>query len=290
LLEILLAQHLRVASAGELFYLPRRLQDPEAKCTCGESVGSCSVWRRLSAELMDLARSKGLGERELVAALRDLESQEALAAYRKGDEPDPERLALYAAVQRILMQSLWRIKPEADFLVDSSKTQRGAAARPLLLSRHLGLPVHVIHLIRDCRGVVASELRGTNRDFERGTPSSKGRRGRTALITWLRAHRAVNHLTGRIGRDKVLRVRFEDLVAAPETVFDRIGAFLDLDISPILAAIENDAVRPVPHMITGNRMRLGPVRLDPAQAAFELPWLYQAPCALASWAAGSPSP
>ena len=82
--------------------------------------------RRLSAELADLARSKGLEAPEVVAALRDLESQKALTAYRKGGTPDSERLALYIAVQRTLMEAMWRINPEAGFLVDSLRTQRRA--------------------------------------------------------------------------------------------------------------------------------------------------------------------
>lgn len=285
LLEILLAQHAAVVSGGELFYVLKRLQDSTTRCTCGESVSTCSFWWDIAARLNDLARQQGASLSELTAEARNLESRSALDAYSNGRGPEGMKLDHYAAIQCVLMEAVCRTKPGASFIVDSSKSEDAAAARPVILGRHLGFDIRVVHLVRSPEGVVASILKGTNREYYRGVRSKKRLRGPRALITWLRANIAVGKIARQIGEDRVIRLRFEDLVARPGETLAKLGAFLGLDVQSIVAATEANEIEPVPHMITGNRMRLEPITLDPQKAETDLPWYYRAPCALAGWVA-----
>ena len=45
LLDILLSQHANVVSGGELFRVLHILEDSAARCSCGELVRECGVWR-----------------------------------------------------------------------------------------------------------------------------------------------------------------------------------------------------------------------------------------------------
>lgn len=282
LLDILLSQHPAVVSGGELARVPRNLDERSMPCTCGETVDSCPLWRDISEEIGSLARDHGLSVRDLRKFTRALEKRSALARYRKGREPDRRILELYATLQSRIIRRLLRTRPEAAFVVDSSKSQGGAAARPLVLCRYLGLDLRIIHLVRNPEAVLSSALKGRNRDLERGIESAGILRGPRALLAWSRANRSVDELVHEIGEDKVMRLPFEDLVRRPEVVLPELGDFLGLDLQCVLDAIADDEIRPPQHMIGGNRVRFGPIRLDARHAQGDIPWYYRGLCAVAA--------
>jgi hypothetical protein len=282
LLEVLLASHPALASAGELFNAARALRDPSAPCTCGKSLGECPLWGGVAVELEALARARGMSVKELAKAVRRVEDREALAGYLRGRSPAAEAVALYRSVQGLVFERVARTRPGASFLLDPSKSEYGAAARPLALRTLLDADLRVLHLVRDPRGVVSSALKGSNKTLIRGEPASDRVTGMRALASWLRVNRGVARVIERLGAERALRVRFEELVAEPTAVVDRICAFLALDPAPILAALEGRELARPEHMIAGNRLRFAPIRLDPSHARAELPWYYALPCAAAA--------
>jgi hypothetical protein len=282
LLEVLLASHPALASAGELFNAARALRDPSAPCTCGKSLGECPLWGEVGRELEALARGRGLTVKDLAKAVRRVEDREALAGYLRGRAPDPDAVALYRAVQEVVLARVARTRPGARFLVDPSKSEYGAAARPIALRVHLDADLRILHLVRDPRGVVASARKGSNKTLIRGEAAGERASGVRALGSWLRVNRGVARVIAKLGAERALRVRFEELVSEPVAAVGRICGFLALDPAPILAALDGRELARPEHMIAGNRLRFAPIRLDPSHARAELPWYYGLPCAAAA--------
>ena len=107
--------------------------------------------------------------------------------------------------------------PEADYLVDSSKAPAQA-----LLARATGLPVVVVHLVRDPRAVAWSHRRAKKPPagaVARVTPQRP-----TAYVTsrWL-ARNA--YIDAKVRPD--IRLRYEDVVADPAAAVGAIRQVLD---------------------------------------------------------------
>ena len=276
LLEVLLAQHPDVLSAGELFNAARALRDPGEPCTCGARLGACPLWGPVAADLQALARTRGMTIKDLAKALRRIEGIGALADHLRGRAPAGD-VELYTAVQRLVLDRVWRTRPAARVLVDPSKSERGAAARPLALQSSLGIDVCVVHLVRDPRGIVSSARRGTNKTIVRGEERRRVS-GPLALASWLQVNRAVEKIVDCLGPGRALRVRFEDLVTRPADTLGAICAFAGLDPAPALAGLASPELRAPEHMIAGNRLRFAPIRLDARQASPVVPWYYRPLC------------
>lgn len=284
LLNILLTQHRRVVSGGELFQAANKLQDPKAQCTCREPVAACPVWRGIAGEIEALAGAHGLDPGGLGKLLRRFDSRRALAGYLGNATRDAGGAALYAEAQHRIFRALRATKPGAAFVVDASKSQGRAAGRPLALHRLAGMDVRVIHLVRNPRGVLASKLKGWNRELEQGIRERRLLRGPRALINWWLANYSVTRLTRAIGRDRVIYMDYEALVGRPAETLQQLGDFLGLDPREMIDAAEGGTIEAAGHAIAGNRMRFHPVRLEPQHAAAAPPWYYRGLCTLAAWA------
>jgi hypothetical protein len=290
LLEVLLGLHPATVSAGELFNAPRALRDPGAPCTCGKSLADCPLWGEVARALEALARARGMTIKDLAKAVRRVEDRDALPHYLSGRPPGGDAVSLYTAVQRVVIEHVVRTRPGARFLIDPSKSEHGAAARPLALRLHLGLDLVVVHLVRDPRGIVASARRGSNKDLIQGDEPSSRASGPRALGSWLRVNRGASRMLQALGPERALRVRFEDLITRPADAVTAICGFVGLEPAPILATLGGAELPRPEHMIAGNRLRFAPIRLDARHAAVELPWYYGPACAAAAWLAGVRAP
>lgn len=137
--------------------------------------------------------------------------------------------------------------------MDSTKNP----ARALSLSKIAGIELHMLHLVRDVRGVVNSWLQSCRLAEQQG---SRGRVGvgdnlRPAL-TWA----VVNHFCERVQRDlncNGLLVRYEDYSSSPESAVHEIASVLGIS-PPMPETGRNPGDRQL-HQIAGNDMRLQPV-------------------------------
>jgi hypothetical protein len=152
-------------------------------------------------------------------------------------------------------------------VVDSMKRP----SHVFMVSRHPGLQVGVVHLVRDSRGVAYSNLKWVKRQSSMRRPGqTKGpyrvrRPPAKAGGRWLWINLAFE-LLGRVGVP-VARLRYEDLVRNPRRELHRIAGELGIPLSPDdLAFIHGTRVDlPQDHLVAGNRMRLeaGSVALRP---------------------------
>jgi hypothetical protein len=163
--------------------------------------------------------------------------------------------AQYRQCQRRLIEAIAEAK-SCRFIVDSSKTAWQAAWRPLALQRIAGLEVKVIHLVRDGRGVIWSQMRGSNRQLEAGSAgAAQSLATLRSVVGWTWANGVVPIQKLWLPPRSVIRVRYEDLVNQPQRELSRISAFLGIDLSTVAHQLSRG--RPFPGVLqyTGNRVR-----------------------------------
>lgn len=249
-LGTLLAQDPTVFFAGELYRFPVPIWssgDTTRGCSCGQPVLACPFW---SAVRTDAERA-GLPPRLRAGQLR-YESWRhlfrSLAAERLS--PRPVRAHVDSMVEFL---TILRHRSGARTVVESSLS----AVR----GRLYGLPgasrprVRYIHLVRDGRGFLSSEL-SLGHDPE--APGDWIHHPLMVIARWVGMNLATLVLCPR-DPSRTLRVRFEDLQRDPRSTLQRIGAFLGRDLTPVILQVEAGLPIPMRHIAAGNRNRLNGV-------------------------------
>lgn len=303
LLERILAAHAGVEGLGEVEHLTRARDLHAASCGCGRPLADCELWGPVIAALegeFDFARVRGIQDaadawepghpgavtgrgrsgNPCARDARDNAGSETGGAAAPGDgdaaTADGRRGAgeysLYDRFNaRLFTEVAARLRGlggrgNPAYLIDSSKTARRNALRPLSLVRG-GFGVRLVHLVRDGRGCMWSYLsKGSNRLLEEGRDGAAARprfAGLRSALSWRLANRAAETFAGAYP-DSYLRLGYEDFTVDPRAELERLGAFLGLDLSAQIADLE--AGRPFPrvHQVAGNRMRSAEtIRLAP---------------------------
>jgi hypothetical protein len=258
LLDRMLGQTPGVCSLGELTHLWKALAIDQ-ECGCGTPIRGCDFWRAVgdrafggwdAVDLAAMLRLQGTVVRQRYLPLALV--PELWPPYRR-------RLALYGDVLTRLHRGVQEVSG-AEVIVDSTKHYSNAFALGLVP----GLDFHVVHLVRDSRGVAFSWTKHVKKpeavhqgaSMKRYCPSRGSRR-------WL-GYNAGFELLGRLGIPRT-RVRYEDLIRAPRAEIARILARAGFPVGgdelSFIGAHDVD-LRPN-HTVAGNpmRFRVGTVRL-----------------------------
>ncbi|MEO3872498.1 sulfotransferase [Nonomuraea sp. B12E4] len=241
LLERLLGELPGVVALGEVTHLWERGVISEELCGCGVAFPACAFWRQVGE------RAFGGWTRPL--AERVLELRRRVDRTRRIGRIAHPDLAEYARIHRLLYDAV-----DAPVVIDSSK--HASLACCLLAS---GMDLRIIHVVRDPRAVAHSWGRTVRRP-EDGRPMTRWGPARTA-IHWTAQNAAIELLHGRGGR--VIRIRYEDLVAAPEDMLVALARLLGL-AEPERPFLDGRTAWLGPsHTASGNPMRfhLGRVEL-----------------------------
>ena len=255
LLTFLLNAHPDVATIGELKWGEIDLETYQ--CSCGSRLCECRFWDAVSKAVrarglpFDLARPptdfrcrrRPWADRIARARVRGPMFERIRSAALAVVPATRRNWLVIAAVNRAVIEASLDLQG-AQVFADASKDP----VRLIHLQACGHYEIRVIHLIRDGRGVTNSAIKNQDMSAE------------FAAREWLRTHRQIELMSGRLGGDRVLRVAYEDLCRAlPETmshVFSFIGVN-NADISEDYHLKE--------HHVLGNRMRLrltNKVRLD----------------------------
>ena len=163
----------------------------------------------------------------------------------------------YAAALRSLYRAISEVSG-ASVLIDSSKYAPYAA----VLHERAGIPVHLVHIVRDPRGNAHSWSRVKTYET-RGGVEIPMRRHSTAgsVLRWALHHRLSLGLADRV--TTYVRVRYEDLCADPERSFEIISSAVGLEL-PAGVIAEDGVMRLEPtHQVAGNPRKRGrDVRLE----------------------------
>lgn len=250
--------------AGELYRFPTPIwtsADPNRGCSCGTAVVQCPFWR----EVRRRAEAEGL-----LGRLRQGQSryERWRSLPRTLFEARLGRAGLRAHV--VAMVRFLEIIAECsgtEVIVEyGASAARGRVYRE---ARSVGLDVRYVHVVRDGRGFLLSELR-TGPDPEAGAWM---RNPLVIVARWGWMNLAAIALCGG-DRAQYRQVRYEELLARPREVLAGIGRFADLDLGSAAERVEAGAEVEMRHVAAGNRNRLrGTLRLDrePARGA-PLPW------------------
>jgi sulfotransferase family protein len=252
ILEKILTSHPEITGGGEIFRVAEIFSDHKAKCTCGELLKNCPVWGKVRIAAAKEAVQYG-GFPELHTAMMRVDGRTNI-----NQKHNAKDLEVWQRINRIAFKALHSDNPSAKWVVDSSKTARGAARRPLRLIDQ-GADVRFIGMRRSLNSVLGSVSKGSNRAIEDGKnikPSvvSKTQQQLRAYIGWIMANTAAETIARKL--DAHARgLQFEDLTANPGAQLERMSNWLGLSFYPDWEARMIETPR---HMIGGNRNRFNP--------------------------------
>ncbi len=251
ILDMLLSCHPSIVSGGEVARATEIFFDDDASCTCGTSIADCSVWGPVRAAVIEEARGFGRAE-DIFERFMGIEGLGRLK--RKSDEVTTlAGYDLWRQVNDLALRGLIKAKPGASWVVDSSKTARGAAARPWLLERQLGANVRLMTLRRRAGAVLSSAARGSNRAMEKGQGGTGGiGAALRAYGGWVLANAAVKRLGTDLSADQTHMLTYEALAADPDGVYAELLSWLGLPADPHWQERMATEER---HLIGGNRTR-----------------------------------
>jgi hypothetical protein len=220
LIERLLGELPGVCALGEVVHMWRRGIALGERCGCGEPFPGCRFWRQVG--------EVGFGGWDRVDTCRVTQLRSAVdrnrfipLLARPGLRPGFGRgLDEYLSYYRRLYAAVGEVSG-CDAVVDSSKH----ASLAFCLRSCPDLDVRVVHVVRDSRAVAHSWTTRVAR------PDSEDSHMRTyapvASAAQWNAQNLALHLLAHAGAP-TLRVRYEDLVEAPEAALRGIAAFAEI--------------------------------------------------------------
>jgi hypothetical protein len=286
LLDILLSQHSNIFGGGELFYALDIISDEDGLCSCGERVSTCKVWNSIAGKISQWVDQRGITINHLRQLQKKVEPRSALINVllrRNWSQLKDDEFQLYDAFQNFFFNELARHHNSVRYIVDASKSAARAANRVLALKQVAGLPVRVIHLVRDPRGVINSAQKGKNKDLEKGVKSKGKFLPMRAIIGWILAN-IIEAINSKLkDPNNIMVIKYEDLVHHPRKTLKIICKFIEIDPEPILNTLGPAHLPVRGHSIGGNRMRLGKVKVDPRKSESKIPWYYHLVCIMLCW-------
>ena len=292
ILDVVLGNHPQIESVGEVGNLIRNgwisrksLRGiPEKSlrvplCTCGKRLDvlyvdapekACPFWSRVRREWVE--RVDPRDDIEGYPKLQnDFELKRRWSRY--GLDPLPRllyercrpsaRFRSYARLTRAFYESI-RAASGRDVVLDSAMFP----VRTFALSMVPGIDLYAVHLVRDCRGVVASHRKSFEKDLRAAAAGDGGDRPAwwkaavrrrvlypESVVRWVAHNLASEWVCARLGPGRAMRLRYEDFVADPEAALGRIGSLIGLDLAGVADAASSGEPLRVGHNIGGNRTK-----------------------------------
>jgi hypothetical protein len=216
-------------------------------CGCGLAVGECPFWEAVRTE----AFRDGLDPRPLAEFAHRLNTTRRLPSllgrFTDGVAAS-EDVSRYQGALARLYRAIARVT-NTNVIIDSTKSPGTA----VVIESTPGIRLHVLHLVRDSRGVLNSHRSRADQPY----------RARSDLLLWDLWNLFAELRWGR--HPRYLRVRYEDFAAAPEDTLKHILAHIGHSAgrSPMLG---RDLAQLGTHHTVGgnpNRFTIGEIRLTP---------------------------
>jgi len=250
LLERILNSHEEVFGAGEIINFSSIIRSQESFCSCGQSIEKCKVWSKLIKSYRQMPNNLS----ELEYAQNQFEKLAKFFNFITVSKNSGKKF--YKTCIRELFNAIFKVSShKVRFIVDSSKTTHRSFFRPLALSKIADMDVKLVHLVRDSRGCIWSNIKGSNRKMEKGIDPSIPFATFRTVVSWLLANIAAHIFQFFHPSNKYLRIKYEDLVMEPSKSLRILSNFLDIDLSAQIEMLEKRKNIPLSHQLSGNRLR-----------------------------------
>jgi hypothetical protein len=224
-------------------------------CGCGQRFFACEFWSEVVKRLADNSGRldiPGLVRLHRSAARERHAPTLALFGHVPGDFTHANLPRAYGAVTARLYREIAEVSG-ASVVVDSSRV----LGRGFMLARLSEIDLKVIQLVRDARAVAFSSTRQKVQfDTTEGRKYLPWRRPLSSALSWTWLNFWCEKLcASRSGKPGSVRLRYEDLVAAPAESITRVLAALGLGASD-LGFIQGRTLRlGVSHAVSANPVK-----------------------------------
>jgi hypothetical protein len=248
-LDLLIGNAPNCAGLGELAHFYGDLTSGSIE---EEAIGSqrCIFWKGIGKQILPIITKNHQELSSIVYAQRMLENlfKTMLPSSRKH----------LRNTYQLANTNLFKLLAEetgCNIFVDSSKTTRGTSWRAARLAKLENVKVLVLHLIRDGRGVMLSQLKGDNMKMKKEQSDIRVRFPiLKTIVGWNLANMTALILRMMLSKESVHAVFYEDLVLNPEKELQRISRMLDIDLSGVIQKIKLQKPIEGFYQYRGNRM------------------------------------
>lgn len=230
--ERILGQHPSIVATGEISNFDEAVEE---ECSCGDWVKSCELWQPILEEYLE---SKDTTNSRWTRTVKSLVGNVHAAGVKN---------------MHLLLDLLAKAQPQKHYAIDSSKTTRVSFLRPFFLRKKY--EVKIIHLVRDGRSCLSSNMKMSNLKFLQEQKEVKVPYAfiRT-LLSWNFANVIALSYRLLLGKSNYLLIRYEDFIENYAVELERIGVFLGEDMTKVIQQIEEGKVIKNCHQIRGNRV------------------------------------
>lgn len=241
-MSVIIASHPEVESVGEIKSWPRYKGQPRDYDHKNDDL---EFWNSVLEQYETISRAKCDFDK-LEDICNDIEFNKGVGFLSKitaliFSKQNNKKLQKYYEHNSNLLCAIQKISGKK-LILDSSKN----VCRAIALLKHPNLNIKVIHLIRDPRGTVWSFMK---KDVEQ-----KHKDSLRALLDYFVINSTAT-MVRYLYKDRVIKVKYEDLVNHPSETIERIFKFIDLDDCRVQSMIGNDAELEIRHIFDGNRVR-----------------------------------
>jgi hypothetical protein len=239
-------------AAGEVWHIFGRGFVNNELCGCGSPFRTCPFWGGVAEQIAQ--RIPGFVPEEMERTTRHLVRMRRLPALVLGHQSSGSRLEIDTYVE--VLRNVYSVIAEVarcSVLIDSSKN----AVYGHMLTRMATYDVHVVHLIRDSRGVAFSWARRKRRPEVTERVVYMDRHGPVrSAADWSISQLTAETLNGATAG--CIRLRYEDWVRDPAFAVEAMREVMDLDGTQRLEAWSVPGAHlelEIQHTLSGNPTR-----------------------------------
>jgi hypothetical protein len=268
LLNRILDDHPGIMGAGELMHF----SDPfmmDSRCSCGLQIPACPFWSEVYHRWKEQIGPDGVNDyqrlqqhfeqytnpyhkpRFIERIGRFFMGMPRLLKERHNPSADFRR---YTEQTQTLFEHV-RSASGVKFIVDSSKIPFRAFAFSLMPRINL----YVIHLVRDGRGVAWSQRKHLQNEQAGIGWDTQPLPIWKSTESWVRNNLMSNWVRKQLAPTPSIFCRYEDIVLKPAETLDKIGTFIEQDLTSVTENLLASHPLSIGHTLAGNAMRMSPI-------------------------------
>ena len=248
LLNILLDNHPSITGVGELSYITRHIWPELGYCGCGKRIDNCEIWKDIYKRWIDESHNNMLEEH--ISLQNDFERYRQIKRLIWKCNWETREFRKYSDYQTKLYRAILDVN-NGSIIADASKHP----LRVWSLSHIPEIDLRVIHVIRDPRGVAWSRKKSYDKDPKSGLGwNVYSQPVWQSALRWIFINLLSDYVSNRV--NKVIKLRYEDLIQNPFDTLLRIGEFVGLRFQNMAHKISSGESITVGHIAAGNRLRM----------------------------------